>query len=195
LADWSSNSLSHNGSRVRTASSSPPHSIQVRLQHDASGSYFGCIVGRVANRISQASFRLPTGPVVSLEANNPPHTLHGGSQHWGKREWEVERTPDSQTVCFTLQYASFLCCLHVLFTDKPDHTMRDAYRITLCTSPLPSNQIDGRVKSQQQYHHGITPHDVVCTPHQQRSHRVTSHLLCVYCNAHPSLVTLCAQHS
>ena len=74
---------------------------------DSSGSYFGCIVGRVANRIQQATFSIPDGPVVTLEANNPPHALHGGSQHWGRREWSVERDPDRPSVCFTLLCALF----------------------------------------------------------------------------------------
>lgn len=75
-----------------------------KVQIDSSGSYFGCIVGRVANRIKQATFTLPAGDVtVDLEANDPPHALHGGSNHWGRREWDVEHDPDSTSACFTLR--------------------------------------------------------------------------------------------
>lgn len=72
------------------------------MQADASGSYFGCIVGRCANRIDGASFRIPprdgVGPPLGpyeLEANDGRHALHGGSRHWGRRAWHgVETTLD-----------------------------------------------------------------------------------------------------
>jgi len=52
--------------------------------------YFGCVVGRVANRIAGASFTLD-GKTYTLAKNNGPNTLHGG----GKRSldkviWKAE---------------------------------------------------------------------------------------------------------
>jgi len=37
----------------------------------------GVVVGRVANRISNASFRAPDGKEVRLMANDGLHALHG----------------------------------------------------------------------------------------------------------------------
>lgn len=38
--------------------------------------YFGCIVGRVANRIKDGKFTL-NGQEYSLPINKPPNSLHG----------------------------------------------------------------------------------------------------------------------
>lgn len=45
--------------------------------------YLGASVGRVANRISNAEFKLD-GVVHKLEKNNGNHCLHGGSRGFGK---------------------------------------------------------------------------------------------------------------
>lgn len=49
---------------------------------------FGAIVGRVANRISNARFTL-NGTEYRLEANNGNNTIHGGSKGFGHVIWEV----------------------------------------------------------------------------------------------------------
>jgi aldose 1-epimerase len=51
--------------------------------------YFGAIVGRVANRIRNATFALD-GKTYKLNANNAPHALHGGTKGWDKVIWTAE---------------------------------------------------------------------------------------------------------
>ncbi len=56
--------------------------------------YFGCTVGRCANRIANASFTLD-GIDYSLAANNGPHHLHGGNQGFDKVVWDSRPLPAS----------------------------------------------------------------------------------------------------
>jgi aldose 1-epimerase len=46
--------------------------------------YFGCLVGRYANRIANAKFTLD-GKEYKLAANNNGNTLHGGVKGFDKR--------------------------------------------------------------------------------------------------------------
>jgi len=48
--------------------------------------YFGAIAGRVAGRITNASFELE-GKIYSLARNDPPNHLHGGVQGFDKKIW------------------------------------------------------------------------------------------------------------
>jgi aldose 1-epimerase len=63
--------------------------------------FFGCTVGRVANRIAEARFELG-GKTYSLAANNAPHHLHGGPGGFHTKVWEARelRTPDGVGVEF-----------------------------------------------------------------------------------------------
>jgi aldose 1-epimerase len=54
---------------------------------NAGGPYFGETVGRYANRIGGASFKL-NGTTYTLPVNNGPNTLHGGFVGWGNRVWQ-----------------------------------------------------------------------------------------------------------
>src|SRR5215813_2920866 len=60
------------------------------------GPYFGETIGRYANRIANASFKLQ-GNTYTLPVNNGPNTLHGGFVGWGNRVWQhthhVHRLP------------------------------------------------------------------------------------------------------
>lgn len=50
--------------------------------------YFGCTVGRVANRIAGGKFMLD-GRAYSLAVNNGPNALHGGLQGFDKVLWKA----------------------------------------------------------------------------------------------------------
>ncbi len=55
--------------------------------------HFGAVVGRVANRIGGARFRLE-GREVRLAANEGAHHLHGGKVGLSRRNWRMERLED-----------------------------------------------------------------------------------------------------
>lgn len=56
-------------------------------------SYLGAIIGRVANRISGASFSLD-GRVYHLEAEGKNYQLHGGPGGIGRRNWNLQKEGD-----------------------------------------------------------------------------------------------------
>src|SRR5260370_30154900 len=58
---------------------------------DFGGPYFGETVGRYANRIGGAAFKL-NGTTYTLPVNNGPNTLHGGFVGWGNRVWQNPTT-------------------------------------------------------------------------------------------------------
>lgn len=64
--------------------------------------YFGATVGRVANRIRGAKFKLD-GKDYKLAANNGQHHLHGGVKGWDKVIWTAEpaETPDGPALKLT----------------------------------------------------------------------------------------------
>ena len=62
--------------------------------------YFGCVVGRYANRIANASFQLE-GKTYKLAANNNGNTLHGGKKGFDKVLWKAERLPGDSSLKFT----------------------------------------------------------------------------------------------
>jgi aldose 1-epimerase len=64
--------------------------------------YFGAIVGRVANRIKDATFELD-GKTYKLNANDAPHHLHGGKKGWDKVIWKAEgkETPAGPSLVLT----------------------------------------------------------------------------------------------
>jgi len=64
--------------------------------------FYGAIVGRYGNRIAKGQFELE-GQRYQLELNNGPNTLHGGTNGFFAKVWEVKHVTDSS---LELQYVS-----------------------------------------------------------------------------------------
>ncbi|XP_019158663.1 PREDICTED: aldose 1-epimerase-like [Ipomoea nil] len=69
------------------------------------GPYFGCIVGRVANRIKDGKFTL-NGVGYSLPLNRPPNSLHGGMKGYDKVVWEVSEFKEGENPSISFKYHS-----------------------------------------------------------------------------------------
>ncbi|TIH15820.1 galactose mutarotase [Marinifilum sp. JC120] len=70
------------------------------------GNYMGATVGRVAGRISTASFELD-GQKFQLDSNEGPNHLHGGANGFNRQIWEVAAIEDKQnTPSLTLSLIS-----------------------------------------------------------------------------------------
>ena len=75
-------------------------------QYEISKNYFGATVGRVANRIGNASFSL-NGKTYQLDANEGTNSLHGGFNGYDKRIWEtIEFDAKGQKITFMLKSPS-----------------------------------------------------------------------------------------
>ena len=71
----------------------------------AAPTYFGAIVGRVANRIGNAEFTLD-GKRYTLAANDAPHHLHGGTKGWDKVVWSATAVDTPLGPALELTYTS-----------------------------------------------------------------------------------------
>jgi len=67
--------------------------------------FFGCLVGRVTNRIARGRFTLD-GKEYKLATNNGPNTLHGGLKGFDKVVWKAESFKDEKGVGVRLKYIS-----------------------------------------------------------------------------------------
>lgn len=99
--------------------------------------YFGCIVGRVGNRIAKGKFTLD-GKEYSLAVNNGPNSLHGGLKGFDKHIWHVTTRPTAKNASITFKYVSAnmeegypgeLTAL-VKYTLTPDNSIRIDYHVT-----------------------------------------------------------------
>lgn len=72
----------------------------------ANSQYFGCLVGRTANRIAQGRIRVG-GVEHSLGVNNGVHSLHGGVRGFDKVLWRVaEADVTSEGPTLRMEYVS-----------------------------------------------------------------------------------------
>ena len=73
--------------------------------YEMADGYLGALVGRVANRIAEASFEL-NGKTYPLFANNGPSCLHGGKKGYSYVIWSAETATTPDTATLTLTYFS-----------------------------------------------------------------------------------------
>ena len=67
--------------------------------------YFGCIAGRVCNRIGKAKFSID-GKEYKLAANNGPNHLHGGLKGFDKQLWQCKDVSSAGNAALELTYVS-----------------------------------------------------------------------------------------
>lgn len=67
--------------------------------------FFGCLVGRYANRIANAKFSL-NGTEHSLAVNDGPNSLHGGTKGFDKVVWQASTMQTSDAASLALSYVS-----------------------------------------------------------------------------------------
>src|SRR6185503_15537868 len=67
--------------------------------------YFGATVGRYANRIAHARFRLDARQ-YTLETNDGPNHLHGGLHGLDKVVWSIDEVASSPTARVVLSHVS-----------------------------------------------------------------------------------------
>lgn len=96
--------------------------------------YFGALIGRYANRIANAKFKLD-GKDYSLAANDHGNTLHGGIKGFDKVIWSAAQSGDSS---LQLEYTSKdgeegypgTLKATVLYTLSPDNALKIHYTAT-----------------------------------------------------------------
>jgi aldose 1-epimerase len=72
----------------------------------ADNGYFGCVCGRVANRIARGKFSLD-GKEYQLAVNNGPNHLHGGTQRsFDRVVWKAEPVRSERGAAVRFQYTS-----------------------------------------------------------------------------------------
>jgi aldose 1-epimerase len=99
--------------------------------------YFGCIVGRYANRIANGTFTLD-GVTYHLPINNPPNSLHGGTVGFDKHIWATTPFQDGGAVGLRMRLVSpagdqgypGTMDARVTYTLTADNTIRMHYQAT-----------------------------------------------------------------
>jgi aldose 1-epimerase len=68
------------------------------LDYKTNADYFGCVVGRYANRITNGRFQLD-GRICQLSINNGNNHLHGGTEGFSRKVWHIHETIESEDEC------------------------------------------------------------------------------------------------
>ena len=131
---------------------------------------FGATIGRYANRIANASFRID-GREYDLTANSGRHCIHGGAEGFDKKVWQAEAffsenglavrlhylSPDGEegfpgnldtTVNYTLTENNAVNCRFQATTDKPTHvslTQHSYFNLNGCKTTIDDHLI--RIKA------------------------------------------------
>jgi len=95
--------------------------------------YLGALIGRYANRIAAGAFALD-GRTWRLPVNNPPNSLHGGTEGFDRRVWRATGTGDGVELAYTspdgeMGYPGTLEA-RVRYTLTPDNGLRIDYQAT-----------------------------------------------------------------
>ncbi|MGL6097604.1 MAG: aldose epimerase family protein, partial [Fimbriiglobus sp.] len=107
--------------------------------------YFGCITGRVANRIAKGKFSLD-GKEYTLAVNNGPNALHGGAVGFDKHLWKPAATITTAGPVLNLTHTSAdgdegfpgKLSITVSYTFTNDNELRIDYTATT-DKPTPVN--------------------------------------------------------
>jgi aldose 1-epimerase len=97
-----------------------------------SGTYFGTIVGRNANRVGKACFVMDSKTYALDTNDNGKNNLHSGFSPYKNRLWKVERH-DEDSIRFSLQSPDGdqgfpgNATIHVTYTIDPDNALRITY--------------------------------------------------------------------
>lgn len=68
------------------------------LHYKANADYFGCVVGRFANRITNGRFQLD-GKTYQLSVNNGNNHLHGGKEGFSRKLWHIHEIIERDNEC------------------------------------------------------------------------------------------------
>ncbi|MCT4599245.1 MAG: galactose mutarotase [Vallitalea sp.] len=74
-------------------------------EYEEKSPHFGCIVGRIAGRISNASFKIDNN-VYTLAKNNNKNSIHGGLKGFDKVIWDVTQITEKDKASLSLYYFS-----------------------------------------------------------------------------------------
>lgn len=75
------------------------------LQMESGRPYYGCAVGRVANRIAKGTFTI-NEQQFSVAVNNGPNHLHGGLKGFDQQVWKAVEVNGPDRIGVEFQYSS-----------------------------------------------------------------------------------------